>query len=180
MFKKNNTRKFGKKPVSEFDNKIVDIRRVTRVVSGGRRFSFRVSVVIGDRKGKVGVGTGKATDTALAIEKAVRAAKKKLIKPALTKDMSIPYEVESKFSSARVLLKPGPKGHGLVAGGPVRVVLELAGIKNVNAKILSRSKNKLNNAKAAIKALESLKEKKGIVRDKKEAKEKIEEVKESK
>ncbi len=142
----------------EFDNKLIQIRRVTRVVSGGRRFSFSVALVAGNRKGSVGVGIGKAADTATAIEKANKDAKKNMIKVRLNKDMMIPHEVSVKYSSARVMIMPAP-GRGMVAGSSVRNVLELAGIKNVRAKIISGSKNKLNNARAAIKALEQLREK---------------------
>jgi small subunit ribosomal protein S5 len=140
------------RPKPEFDQKIVDVRRVTRVVKGGRRFSFSVSMVIGNRKGTVGVGIGKASDTALAIEKAMRDAKKNMLRMKLTETMSVPHEVKAKYCSSEVLIRPS-KGKGVVAGSSVRTVLELAGIKEINAKLLSRSKNKLNNAKVAIKAL---------------------------
>lgn len=140
----------------EFDQKIVSIRRVTRVMAGGRRFSFSVSMVIGDRKGKVGVGVGKAGDTQLAIEKAVRAARKHMIQVPLDQDMRIPHDVHTKYASSEVLIIPAP-GRGLVAGSSVRTVLELAGVKDVTAKIFSRSKNKLNNARAAVEALKLLK-----------------------
>jgi len=139
----------------EFDNKLIQIRRVTRVVSGGRRFAFSVALVAGNRKGSVGVGIGKAADTAAAIEKATKNAKKNMIKVHLTNEMMIPHEVEAKESSARVMIMPA-KGRGMVAGSSVRNVLELAGIKNVRAKIVSGSKNKLNNARAAIKALRQI------------------------
>lgn len=139
----------------EFDQKIISIRRVTRVVAGGRRFSFSVSIVIGDGKGKVGVGVGKASDTALAIEKAVRVAKKNMIKVNITENKSISHDVSAKYCASRVSILPAP-GRGIVAGSSVRNVLELAGIKDVTAKIFSRSKNKLNNAQAAIKALTTL------------------------
>jgi len=156
FFKKNirsrKSRTRFERPKPEFDNKIVDIRRVTRVVKGGRRFSFSVSMVIGNRKGSVGVGVGKASDTALAIEKAMRKAKKNMIKLKLTDKMSVPYEVDAKYNASQVVIRPA-KGRGVVAGSSVRTVLELAGITEVGAKILSRSKNKLNNAQAAIKAL---------------------------
>lgn len=158
-FKKNvrsrKPRRF-ERPKPEFDQKIVDIRRVTRVVKGGRRFSFSVSMVIGNKKGSVGVGVGKASDTALAIEKAIRDAKKNMIKLKLTENMSIPYEVESKYKASVVAIRPA-KGRGVVAGSSVRTVLELAGITEVGAKILSRSKNKLNNARVAIQALSEFK-----------------------
>jgi len=139
----------------EFDQKIVSIRRVTRVVTGGRRFNFSVGIVIGDKKGRVGVGSGKASDTPLAIDKAVRDAKKNMIVVKLDKHSSIPHEVEAKYSSSRVKIMKAP-GKGILAGSSVRTVLEFAGIKEVSAKLLSRSKNKVNNAKAAIKALEKL------------------------
>jgi small subunit ribosomal protein S5 len=139
----------------EFDQKIVSIRRVTRVVTGGRRFNFSVGIVIGDRKGRVGVGSGKASDTPLAIDKAVRDAKKNMITVRLDKHFSIPHEVDAKYSSSRVKIMKAP-GKGILAGSSVRTVLEFAGAKEVSAKLFSRSKNKVNNAKAAIKALEKL------------------------
>jgi len=139
----------------EFEQKIIDIRRVTRVVAGGRRFSFSVAIIAGDQKGRVGVGIGKASDTALAIGKALRDAKKNMIKLNLTKDMSIPHDIEAKLGSARIIIMPA-KGRGLVAGSSVRIIMDLAGIKNVGAKVLSRSKNKLNIARATIKALKQL------------------------
>jgi len=161
-FKKNTRRPAPRREArvkSEFDQKIISIRRVTRVVTGGRRFSFSVGVVVGDRKGRVGVGQGKAGDTPVAIDKAVRDAKKHMIKIALTKHNSIPHEVESKYSSSRVLIMKAP-GKGILAGSSVRTVLEFAGVKEVSAKIFSRSKNKINNAKAAIDALSKIKVKK--------------------
>ncbi len=141
---------------SEFDQKIISIRRVTRVMAGGRRFSFSVAIVIGNKKGKVGVGIGKAGDTQLAIEKAVRNARKNLIEIPLNKHQHIPHDVHTKLSSSEVMIMPAP-GRGLVAGSSVRTVLELGGVKDVTAKIFSRSKNKLNNARAAIAALKQLK-----------------------
>lgn len=143
----------------EYDSKLIQIRRVTRVVSGGRRFSFSVALVAGNRKGSVGVGIGKAADTSLAVEKATKNAKKNMIKVRLTNEMSIPHRVEAKEASASVMIMPAP-GRGMVAGSSVRNVLELAGIKNVSAKILSGSKNKLNNARAAVKALDQIQTKK--------------------
>ncbi len=140
----------------EFDQKIVSIRRVTRVMAGGRRFSFSVSMVIGDKKGKVGVGIGKAGDTQLAIEKAVRNAKKNMITVLMDKEGRIPHDVHTKYASSEVMIMPAP-GRGLVAGSSVRTVLEHAGVKDVTAKIFSRSKNKLNNARAAVEALKLLK-----------------------
>lgn len=139
----------------EFDTKMIDIRRVTRVAAGGRRFTFSVAVVSGDRKGRVGVGLGKAIDTTLAIDKATRNAKKHMIRLALTPSMSIPHSVYAKYSSARVEMMP-VKGRGLVAGSAVRNVLVLAGVKDVVAKLRSPSKNKLNIARATVQALGQL------------------------
>jgi len=141
----------------EWEQKIIDIRRVARVVAGGKRFNFRVSVIIGNRRGEVGFGMGKGSDTAMAIDKALRDAKKNLITVPLNKHFSIPDETKAKFSSSIVYLSPAKEGHGLVAGGAVRTVLDLAGVKNAIAKILSRSKNKINIAKATIRALRKLK-----------------------
>ena len=140
----------------EFDQKIIDIRRVTRVSSGGRRFSFAVSLVAGDRKGRIGVGTGKGGDTALAVEKAFRSAKKNLITLNLTKSGSISHDVKAKYSSARVEMSPAP-GKGIAAGSSVRDVIELAGVKDIVAKLRSGTKNKLNNAQAAVLALSMVK-----------------------
>lgn len=151
--KKNTGRRGGSfnrvKP--EFDQKILNIRRVTRVVAGGRRFSFSVAMVAGDKKGSVGLGLGKAGDTALAINKALRNAKKNMVRLNLTKTMSIPHELSAKFSSSHVMLRPN-KGRGLVAGSVIRDIIKLSGVKDVTGKILSKSKNKLNNAKAVIEA----------------------------
>lgn len=141
---------------SEYDHKVIDVRRVARVVSGGRRFTFRVSLVLGDHKGLVGVGIGKGADTALAIAKATRDAKKKMIRIPFTNTASIPHETRAKYASSIVTLFPAP-GKGLVAGSSIRTVLSLAGATNISSKILSRSKNKLNNARAAIEALRILK-----------------------
>jgi small subunit ribosomal protein S5 len=141
----------------EFDNKIISVRRVTRVVAGGRRFSFSIAMVIGDKKGRVGVGIGKAGDTPIAIGKAMQAAKKDMITLHLNKKNSINHPVAAKYSSARISIMPAP-GKGVIAGSAARVVLELAGVKEVSSKILSRSKNKLNIARATIKALEQLKD----------------------
>lgn len=151
-------RNFYERAKPEFDQKMIDIRRVTRVVSGGRRFSFSVALVAGDRKGSVGVGIGKAGDTSLAIEKALKNAKKNMITIRLNKKFSIPHDLSAKYSAARVFLMPN-HGKGLIAGSSVRNVLTLAGVRDVSAKIFSGSKNKLNNAKAAIKALQEVSDK---------------------
>lgn len=140
------------RPKPEFDQKILDVRRVTRVVAGGRRFSFSVALVAGDKKGAVGFGLGKSNDTSLAITKALRNAKKNMIKVKLTKTMSIPHDISAKFSSCSVMMMPN-RGRGLVAGSVIRDILNLAGVKDVTAKIHSGSKNKLNNAKATMEAL---------------------------
>jgi len=156
--RKNNFRSNNKRGGSfervkpEFDQKIVSIRRVTRVVSGGRRMSFAVAMAIGDKKGSIGLGTGKGTDTALAIAKALRQAKKNMFKIKTTKENSIPNDVSVKYASTILNIMPN-NGKGLVAGSTVRDVLILGGIKNVTAKIHSRSKNKLNNARAITLAL---------------------------
>lgn len=143
------------RPKPEFDQKILDIRRVTRVVAGGRRFSFSVALVAGDRKGSVGLGLGKAGDTSLAINKALRNAKKNMIRLKLTKTMSIPHEISAKFSSSYVKMIPN-RGRGLVAGSVVRDIAKLAGIKDVTGKILGGTKNKLNNAKAVMASFGSI------------------------
>ncbi len=139
----------------EFDAKMIDIRRVTRVSSGGRRYSFSVAVVAGDRKGRVGVGLGKAGDTSLAIEKATREAKKHLVKVTLSPQMTIPHATDAKFGSARIMVFPA-RGSGIVAGSSARTVIELAGVRDVCAKIMSGSKNKVNIARAMILALDKL------------------------
>ncbi len=140
---------------SEFAQKLIGIRRVARVMAGGRRFNFSAALVLGDKKGRVGVGLGKAADTAQAIEKATRAAKRAMITLNLTKNRSISHNVVAKYCASRVEIRPSP-GRGLVAGSSVRTVLELAGVSDVTAKLLSRSKNPVNNARAAIEALKSL------------------------
>ena len=140
---------------SEFAQKLIGIRRVARVMAGGRRFNFSAAIVLGDKKGRVGVGVGKAADTQLAIEKATRAAKKNMIFLNLTKSHSIPHNVGAKYCASIVSIRPSP-GRGLVAGSSVRTVLELAGISDVTAKIFSRSKNPINNARVAIEALRAV------------------------
>lgn len=144
------------KEKSEFDQKVLDVARVTRVVAGGRRFSFRATVVVGNHQGKVGVGIAKGLDVSQAVEKAAADARKDLLVVPL-KEKTIPHEVFAKYASAKVLLKPASTGKGLVAGGAPRVICELAGIENISAKILSKSTNKLNNARATIEAFKKLK-----------------------
>jgi small subunit ribosomal protein S5 len=147
---------FVKKEKPEYDQKLVDLRRVARVVAGGRRFTFRATLVIGNRTGDVGVGTAKASDTAAAIEKAFRKAKKNMIRVPITKGGTIPHPITAKFAASQIILKPARVGKGLMAGGSVRTVCDLAGIQNITAKILSRSTNKLNNAKATVEGLRRL------------------------
>jgi len=142
----------------EFQTKLLDLARVTRVTGGGKRMSFRATVVAGDKKGKVGIGVDKGRDVSQAIEKATRRAKKDLLSVVIIEG-TIPHEVKAKFGPAIILLRPQKKGRGLVAGGAVRTICDLAGIKSVSSKILSRSKNKLNNAKATMEALKKLKAK---------------------
>jgi len=135
----------------------LDLRRVTRVTAGGKRFRFRATVIIGDNKGRVGVGIAKGSDVADAVLKARNQAKKNLITVSLKDNRTINHEVSAKFSAARVLIKPAAAGHGLKAGGAVRTVLNLAGVKDATAKCLGRTPNKLTNALAAMEALKKLK-----------------------
>lgn len=146
------------KPKDEFDSKLLDLARVTRVAAGGRRFRFRAVMVVGNKTGKVGIGVAKGLDVAQAVEKATRLAKKNLVEVPIVKD-TIPHEIFAKFGPAKVLLKPKRKGRGLIAGGTVRIICTLAGIKNISSKILGRTGNKLNNAMATIEALKKLKDK---------------------
>lgn len=142
--------------LSEFREKVLDLRRVTRVTAGGKRIRFRATVIMGDEKGRVGVGIGKGLDATLAISKAKSIAKKNMIGIPL-KGRTIPHEVEAKFSAARIRLKPAKEGHGLKAGGAARIVLSLVGVKDITAKSLGRTPNKLTNALATLTALKKLK-----------------------
>ena len=144
------------KPKSEFDSKLLDLARVTRVTAGGKQLRFRAVIVVGNKKGKVGVGVAKGADVQKAVEKATRLAKKNIMEIPSVQD-TIPHEVIAKSGPARVLLRPQRKGRGLVAGGVVRTICQLAGVKNISSKLLSRSRNKLNIARATIKALRQLK-----------------------
>ncbi len=139
----------------EFDQVTIDARRVARVMAGGRRFNFSLVVVIGDHKGRVGVGLGKGVDTALAIDKATRDAKKKLFTVSRTASGSIPHQVKAKYAASTVEIIPST-GRGLVAGSAMRTVLDLAGVTDVVTKIHSRSKNKLTIARATVDALKKL------------------------
>ena len=139
----------------EFDSKTISIRRVTRVVSGGRRFTLSVALVAGDRNGRIGLGTGKALDTQVAIEKALKAAKRNMITIKLSKQKSLSHDIEAKFKSSSVMIMPN-RGRGLIAGSSARTILALAGLNDVTAKFYSGTKNKLNNARATMKALEQI------------------------
>lgn len=145
-----------KREKSEFKEKVIDLRRVTRVVAGGKRFRFRTTIVLGDEKGRVGIGVAKGVDVQDSIAKAKNKAKKNIITVSLN-GRTINHEVEAKYSAAKVMLKPAVSGHGLKAGGAVRTVLSLAGIRDITAKCLGRTKNKLTNAQAAVAALKKIK-----------------------
>jgi len=148
---KNDRRFKGKKEKPEFEQKLLDLARVTRVVKGGRRFRFRATLVIGNRKGKVGVGVGKGSDVTDAIGKAFDDAKKNMITVAI-KNNTIAHAVEHKKGSAKVILKPAKEGRSIVAGGAVRAVVDFAGIRDIVSKSLGTA-NKLNVARATVEAL---------------------------
>lgn len=141
-------------PEREFEETVVQIRRVSKKTKGGNTIRFSALVVVGDKKGRVGVGISKAPDVRGAIRKAIEAAKRRMIAVPL-KGTTIPYSVREKFSAAKVLLKPAPTGSGIIAGGPMRVVLEAAGIRDAVGKILG-TRNKISNVYATVKALESI------------------------
>lgn len=138
----------------EFQEEVIQIDRVTRVVKGGRRMRFRACVIIGNRKGKVGIGVGKANEVTVAIQKAIRDAKKNLIQVPIIRD-TIPHDIYIKYKSAKVLLMPASLGTGIIAGGAVRKLIALSGIKNILSKSFG-STNPINNARAALYALKLL------------------------
>lgn len=144
-----------KKPRDEYQSKLLALNRVVRVTAGGKQLRFRAVVVVGNQQGKVGVGVAKGLDVAQAVEKATKRAKKEIIIVPIVEG-TIPHEVRAKFSSAEVLLRPQRPGRGLVAGGTVRIICNLAGIENISSKILGGTRNKLNNARATIEALRKL------------------------
>lgn len=146
-----------KKEKPEFDQQIVDLARVTRVTKGGKQLSFRATVLIGDRKGRVGYGVDKGKDVQIAVEKAVNQAKKNIITVPIINGISIPHIVEAKFKAGKVMIKPAPKGSGIIAGGSVRAVLDMAGVPNASAKMLGKTSNKISNIKATFDALQSFK-----------------------
>ena len=141
---------------SELERKVVQIRRVTKVVKGGKKLSFRAVVIIGNEKGQVAVGVGKAGDVMGAVKKGVSDGKKHLIDIPLTKSNSIPHRINGSAGAAKIMMRPAAPGTGVIAGGSVRTVLELAGVQNILAKQLG-SNNPLNNARATIDALNHLK-----------------------
>lgn len=154
-----NNNKFGKRREKpEFEQKLLDLARVTRVVKGGRRFRFRATLVIGDRKGRVGVGVSKGSDVSDSIEKAYNNAKKNMVNIKMD-GKTIPHDVFKKLGSAKIMLKPAREGRGIIAGGAVRAVVDLAGIHDIVSKSMGTS-NKLNVARATVEALKSLKVKK--------------------
>jgi small subunit ribosomal protein S5 len=148
-------KKFSRKERPEFDQKLLDLARVTRVVKGGRRFRFRATLVIGNRNGKVGIGVAKGNDVSEAVRKAYNAAKKKMIQ-IKRHNNTIACETAAKDGSAKVMLKPARPGRGIVAGGAVRAVVELAGIRDIVSKSMGSS-NKLSVARATVEALEKVK-----------------------
>ena len=146
-----------------FDEEVINIGRVTKVTKGGRHFRFSATVVVGDRKGKVGIGTGKANETQDAIKKALEAAQKNVVKVSLYENRTIPHEAIGVQSASKVILKPACEGTGIKAGGPVRSVLELAGVKDIISKSLG-SNTKINMAYATLKALKVQKTKEEVAK----------------
>jgi small subunit ribosomal protein S5 len=141
----------------EFETELLDISRVERMTKGGRRLKFRSLVVSGDKKGRVGVGKGKGRDAQDSIEKATKESLRRMITVPITEEGTIAHEVKAKFGAATVLLKPQSGGRGIVAGGAVRSICAMCGIKSVSGKMITRTRNKINNSKATIEALKMLK-----------------------
>lgn len=139
---------------SDFQETVIEIRRVSKKTKGGNQIRFSALVVVGDRKGRVGLGIGKAPDVSSAIRKAISFAKKRLVTVPL-RSTTIPYEVRVKYGAAKILMKPAPKGSGIIAGGPMRAAIEAAGIQDIVAKMLG-SNNKISNIYATIEAFKKL------------------------
>ena len=152
---KKNSRRAGEGSEVKFIDRLIKITRVSKVTKGGKKLSFRAIVVVGDENGQVGVGVAKADDVVNAFKKAKVDGRKNLIKLPLTKSLSIPHQVDGRFGACKIIIKPSSEGSGVIAGGAVRSVLEVAGVKNVIAKQLG-SNNLLNNARATISALNNL------------------------
>jgi small subunit ribosomal protein S5 len=165
--KKRNNKRGNRRDQRKYDSKLLDLSRVAHTREGGRRLSFRAVMVLGDHKGKIGVGVASGSDVAKGIGKASRKAEKNMIEVPIV-DGTIPHQVEAKYSAARVLLKPQRKKRGLVAGGTVRIMCNLAGIEDISSKVLGGTSNKLNNARAVIKAFKKLRKPQSQVKNKKE------------
>lgn len=156
------TQDSGDRRPPEFDQKVVEVKRVTRVVGGGKRMRFRALVVIGDHKGRVGMGLKKGRDVQESVNKAVNEAKKNMVTLPLTEE-TIPHEVNIKYKSSKLVLRPAKPGTGVIAGGAVRSVMDLAGVKNIMSKMIG-SNNKVNNVKAVFAAFKGMKSKEQISR----------------
>ncbi|MEK7558054.1 MAG: 30S ribosomal protein S5 [Patescibacteria group bacterium] len=144
----------GEEKQDEFEQKVIDLARVTRVMAGGKRMRFRACIAIGNKKGRVAIGLAKGADVTIAVTKAVNKAKKNFVDVPIVND-TIPHEIRQKYGAARILFRPAKMGRGIIAGGAVRIILELTGIKNVTSKILGTN-NKMNNVKCTILALQNL------------------------
>ncbi len=155
-YNNNNNQQGGQPFVREFEETVVQINRISKKTKGGNQMRFSALVVVGDRKGKVGVGISKAKDVRNAIRKSIEAAKRRMIQVSMV-GTTIPFSVQEKFSAAKIILKPAPPGSGIIAGGPMRVVIEAAGIRDAVGKILG-TKNKISNVYATLKALETISE----------------------
>jgi small subunit ribosomal protein S5 len=153
--KKRNQRGKKEAPTEEFEQRTVDLARVTRVMAGGKRMRFRACVAIGDKRGRIGLGLAKGADVSLAMNKAVNNAKKAMVEVPIVND-TIPHDIMHKFGAAKVMLKPAKQGRGVIAGGALRIMLELAGIKNITSKNLGTN-NKVTIAKCLMEALDLLK-----------------------
>jgi len=139
----------------EWEERVVSVERVTKVVKGGKKLSFRAVVVVGDQQGKVGVGVGKASDVSAAVRKGVTDGKKNIISVSLTASNTIPHKIDGRYGAAKLVLRPAAPGCGVIAGGAARIVLELAGVKNILSKQIGSS-SLLNNARATINGLSNL------------------------